>query len=176
MCLTKSLSKISGLHFRTCLSVCSAVGESMGERAALHPMLPLPALGRAGPAPDFGEKLFLSVGAAVFSWSGTSAYGSWDCPVQGQVWTGWSLWISPSSDSVMLDCPVVMLLFCNKSFWECDGLRCHLQALCWPCGQWELQAVGSWAGKEGPVWAHAWESAADQSALITCMTVGKIHK
>lgn len=65
-------------------------------------------------------------------------------------------------DSVMLDCTVVMPFFCNKTFWERDCLRCHLQALCWPCGQWELQAVVSWDGKEGPVWAHTWESAGDR--------------
>lgn len=31
MCLTKSPRKISGLHFRTCHSICFAVGDSMGK-------------------------------------------------------------------------------------------------------------------------------------------------
>lgn len=57
MCLTKSLRKISGLHFRTCHSVCSAMGDSMGELPCIlccHCVLgyvwdlPLPPLGRAG--------------------------------------------------------------------------------------------------------------------------------
>lgn len=60
MCLTKSPRKISGLHFRTCLSVCSAVGDSTGERAALHPLLPLPPVGRAG------QVLIQTLGFLVF--------------------------------------------------------------------------------------------------------------
>lgn len=35
MCLRKSPRKISGLHFRTCHSICFAVGDSMGKMPSI---------------------------------------------------------------------------------------------------------------------------------------------
>lgn len=123
MCLTKSPRKISGLHFRTCLSACSAVGDSMGERAALHPLLPLhpwagvgaaSGQGRTGPAPDFGEKLFFFfLNLWVLLWfvglESQHVCGSWSSPVQSQ-----------ELDWMML-VDLFQFRFCDVGLHSCDA-------------------------------------------------------
>lgn len=117
MCLTKSSRKISGLHFRTCHSICSAVGDSMGELPSLpgfHCILQHvwePLLGRAGQVllqplrkscfhPNLWVLLcFVGLESQHLLQRG-GVLGLVLCRTRS--WAGWSMWISSNSGYFMI--------------------------------------------------------------------------
>lgn len=90
MCLTKSPRKISGLHCRTCHSICFAVGDSLGKTPSISGCR----RGRAA-----------RVGAA-------SAEQDGSCPAPSKQGPTCQEGFGPGSQR-MVDCLVVMLL----GFW-----------------------------------------------------------